>query len=108
MKTKLLLAAAMAVIMAATTTIATAADTATGVRVLPESEWPSWLYLDISNGIQNCAQEGGTITSGGGRPSYCTISPKNCAQKPGWQVIQRNAVNTPGGRVNACHQMTNP
>ena len=107
MKYKLLLAAPMAVIVTAITTKATAAEWATGIRVLPPSEWPQFLYMDVGPFNQNCAKEGGDMHQLGIRP-ICTISPKDCVQKPGWQVIERDSFRTGSARVKTCHRMPSP
>jgi hypothetical protein len=99
-KSGLLFAAAIASMLLATPRTAAGED----VRVPTESEWPQWVNLDVPDTIRDCTSEGGLLFRGGSG-FHCVMSPRDCTQKPGWQVIERDVINpliARGTRVIAC------
>lgn len=100
MRDQLLFAISVASLLVAGSRIATAGNN----RVLPESEWPTFLYLDVPDKMKDCKSEGGQLTAQSGGSYMCTISPQDCGRKPGWQVIERDAVTTAFARIKTCHR----
>jgi hypothetical protein len=85
---------------------------AANIRVLPEAEWSSTITMDVPGPTEeNCTKERGhftlTFSSKRGAIRQCTISSRDCTQKPGWQVVERDLVLTGSGRVQSCHQTGN-